>query len=524
MPPATTNKYTPEQVNAINTARETNIAEGKSAYEGAGKANQINSVSMGSLTTPPTPIDIPQPKLPTPPTAFAGQFEPVLQQAQDGIIRAQTEEAAKRDDILGRLLDTEVGSSQDVYNKAFTQAGGDTALSSLQDATTRLAQLQGKFRTGAQAVSGAKGQSKVFEGVQLGELSRQEAIEVGNQALVVQALQGNFESARQIALDTSNFAIEDRKAELDNLYKQYQAIGTVVANQEAQLIDKERRRLDTLQESVNAAITSGGASVEEMQQLTNPNTTDDQKLATAQSIVARTARQDLALDRSVKGMQMRKSLIELAKAGDTNAIKQLGYDPNQFTPEALEEQNLRENALTAALDGVQKTQNMLDKRRGLEIATTNFGGFGRFFSKVGGIAVDALWNNSLFASLPLPEQQSALTATNDFLSDAEYVLENLTLDKLGKLETPLTPVSNADMATVRKASSKLAALADTKTVGKGESAKDKLTGFKGDPELVVESILELQDVFERNANKLLTVSGMSAAELQEVNNLMINEQ
>lgn len=335
MPPVQTKKYTPEQVNALNAARELNISQGLKSGAGASvaaaTATPINQVSMGSLVRPQEPITVPQPKTSTPPSVFVQNLEPSIRAGQDGIIRAQTEEAAKRDDLLGRLLSTEVSSSQDVYNQAFQAQGGDKTLRELQDASTKLAQLQGKFRTAGQDISSGQGQSKAFEGVQLSELGREEAIQVGNQALVVQALQGNFDTARQIALDTSNFAIEDRKATLDNLYNQYNAIGTVVASQEAQLIDKERRRLDTLQDSVNSAISSGGASVEEMTELTSPNTTDEQKLSIAQSIVARTTRQDRELENAAKNASLAKSNYEL------NLLKNPPPTAGGLTPELQEE-------------------------------------------------------------------------------------------------------------------------------------------------------------------------------------------
>jgi hypothetical protein len=331
--------------------------------DGSLQPKEINTVPMSTLANPPTPIEVPTPTVPTPPSTFVQNLDPAIKAGQDGIIRAQTEEAQKRDDILGRLLDSEVGSSQDVYDSAFQKAGGQDTLKQLTDASTKLATLQGKFRTGKQAVSGAEGQSKVFEGIQLGELSRQEAIEVGNQALVVQALQGNFDSARQIALDTSNFAIEDRKAELDNLYNQYNAIGTVVANQEAQLIDNERRRLDDLQGAVNGAISSGGASVEEMQQLTSATLPDDQKLAIAQKIVARTTQQDRSLERAVKNASLAATNASIAKSNyELQLLKNPQTDDRELL-EAMQKLPATEKEklpqLSATIDQISRLQEII---------------------------------------------------------------------------------------------------------------------------------------------------------------------
>lgn len=259
--------------------------------------------------TPQSRIQLPTPTQPTTSSQFVQNLQPAIQAGSDGIIRAQTKEADTRNDLLNRLMANEVTPTGDVYqeslNKQISQLTGkrpEEFMQSLADANTRLATLQGKFRTGAQAISGAKGQSQAFEGVQLNELDRQQAVEVGNQALLVQALQGNFDTARQIALDTANFATEDRKAELNNLLAQYDAISGVVEGQEAQLIQKERDKveaekaeLERTQTAIDTAIMSGGATVADMQQLTNPNLSNQEKLSIAQGVVAKTAKADRAI-------------------------------------------------------------------------------------------------------------------------------------------------------------------------------------------------------------------------------------
>jgi hypothetical protein len=401
------------------------------------KPTPINSVSMDTLANPPEPINIPQPKVPTPPSTFVENLNPVIKSGQDGIIRAQTEESQKRDDILDRLLGTEIGSSQDIYNQAFEKAGGTQTLQQLTDASTKLAQLQGKFRTGAQAISGAEGQSKVFEGVQLSELSRQEAVEVGNQALVVQALQGNFDSARQIALDTSNFAIEDRKATLDNLYNQYNAIGTVVANQEAQLIDQERRRLDDLQDSVNGAITSGGASVEEMQQLTSLDVPDDQKQAIAQSIIARTTRQDRALQRAAQSASIAAQNASIAKSNyELELLKNPQTSSTGLTPELQQRIDGMSDGSRKDLVNANDTIMQLDRIKEI-IATTDdlttltqATELGREFERLAYDVADKMARERTGAVVTEDETKAfkkilGLGAFNKIISDDQEILDNL---------------------------------------------------------------------------------------------------
>lgn len=251
-------------------------------------------ISAPAIVNQTPRVELPQPKASTDPQRFVDNLEPAIKSGADGIVRLQTEEANRRNDVLGRILDMDSADSQGLYDRTFRREGGTANLAQLTDANTRLATLQGKFRTARQATSSAPGQSQAFEGVQLSELSRQEAVEVGNQALLVQALQGNVETARQIALDTVNFATEDRKVELDNLIAQYDALNGIVSGQEAQVIEQrkeaalaERDGIERTREAITGAIESGQATIEEVQQLTGNRLTDAEKFTLASQIVAR---------------------------------------------------------------------------------------------------------------------------------------------------------------------------------------------------------------------------------------------
>ncbi len=266
----------------------------------------VAEVRAADLAAPSGVPEIPQPKESAPPSAFVSGLDPVIEDSKQTFIRSQSEEAKKRDDILTRLMENKPKGSQDTFNDAFDdQIEGITGektsrfMKRLGDENTTLALLQGKFRTAGQRISSGEGQSKVFENAQLGELSRQEAVEVGNQALLVQALQGNYKTAKEIALETAKFASDDRAAELQNLITQFNALDGIVEGQEAQLVEQEKRKyeaelatLERARTAIDTAITSGGASVAEMQQLTDINIPDEQKIQLAQSIVGRVNRQD----------------------------------------------------------------------------------------------------------------------------------------------------------------------------------------------------------------------------------------
>lgn len=264
-------------------------------------------MTADSLSTPQQPVVLPTPKVPTPPAQFIQNLQPAIQQSNQGLIQAQTQEAESRNDVLKNLLRVDDPNSQGTYDNRFNQLGGNDYLKQFTDANTRLAQLQGVFNTGSQKVSSAPGQSQVFEGLQLNEVSRQKAVEVGNQALVVQAMQGNIETARQIALDTTRFASEDRASKLQSLMAQFQSLDGIVQGQEKQLIDaqkikveQELKQLERAQTYIDSAISSGDASVEEMKQLTRTDLSDFEKQAIAAQIINRSAGAKTAFERKVQ--------------------------------------------------------------------------------------------------------------------------------------------------------------------------------------------------------------------------------
>lgn len=325
-------------------------------YDTSGNPFYIPSgITAEKLANPSPRVKVPLPKVPRDPQTFVDNLEPVMKQSNDGLIRANTREAKQREDVLGRLTGMGDLNSKDTYDQAFKENQGDKYLQEFTDANTALATLQGKFRTGKQAVSNAKGQSQVFEGIQTSEVGRQEAVQVGNQAILVQALQGNVETARQIALDTTRFATEDRAAKLQSLMAQYDALNGIVVGQEAQLVEtarieaqREYEQLQRTQATIDAAIQSGGATVDEMQKMADPNLSDDQKMSLAQGIISRTVADDRARGRYVEDRGFNRGVLE----SDRNY--------NRGVIESDRAYNLQSKSLVDNPDGSRSIINLVD--------------------------------------------------------------------------------------------------------------------------------------------------------------------
>lgn len=278
----------------------------------------------------------------TSPYDFVNGLQPAINQANDGLIRANTQEEAARTDVLNRLLGVQDPNAQGAYNTKFKNLDGNDYLKQFTDANTRLAQLTGVFNTGMQKISSAPGQSQVFEGLQLNEANRQKAVEVGNQAILVQALQGNIATARQIALDTSNFATQDRAAKLQSLGQQFDALNGIVTGQEKQLIDRAniqiQQELDQLKRAqtyVDSAIQSGEATPEEMQRLTDPKLTDFDKQQIAAGIISRSGAAKNAFERNKGRYDLKQTGVDewgnpIYSVFDSTsgAIKDVGITPD----------------------------------------------------------------------------------------------------------------------------------------------------------------------------------------------------
>lgn len=505
-----------------------NINKSVSALnESAGSNLAPLEVDAVDLTKPTPAPKIPEPAVATQPSQFVGTMTPAVEQGQQGLIEARTKEAEQRGDVLGRLLEDSPASSMDIFKDSFdteitrmTGATPETFLKQLADANTNLAMLQGKFRTQAQDISGGEGQSKVFGNAQLGELSREEAVQVGNQALLVQALQGNFNTARQIALDTAKFASDDRKAELNNLIAQFNALDGIVSDQEQQLLDQakaeaeaEKAELERTQAAVDSAITSGAATVEEMQQLTSTTVSDAQKQALAQSIVARGAVEDRSLDRQTTGLQQtrlrqqistgsiqqRAALVDLAASGDQQAINQLGYDPRNvpLSRNELDSVETTNVELTRDLDTIQALRQ---NKTGINLSAGTLQGgdpeagfFGRPLSGLASLLETGLKGGGFFSAKNLRE---------NFLSDisqltGKYTLQNL-IDKKEEGAT-FGSLDRAELVLLSDSSTKLNSLLRKNDAG-------EVVGIKGTEE-------NLRDALEEFESRVLQAKDKNNAQI-----------
>src|SRR5687768_16501152 len=61
-------------------------------------------IDAKSIINPAQQLQVPVPKMATPPQQFVERLQPSIQQVNQGLIQAQTRESEQRNDVLQRLL------------------------------------------------------------------------------------------------------------------------------------------------------------------------------------------------------------------------------------------------------------------------------------------------------------------------------------------------------------------------------------------------------------------------------------
>ena len=170
---------------------------------------------------------------------------------------------------------------------------------------------------------------------------REEAVRSAGLAARAAVLQGNIQTATQLAKDTVDLAYKDRTLEAQNLIAQINYFQGIADDQTSQLLERDKRQyeaelaqIEELKTNIANAMVSG-ATQSEIATLNDPNTPDADKLALAQQITARGANEMRNLDIAQSQASIRASnasaqkaetdrLLNLAEAGNQDAIDALG--------------------------------------------------------------------------------------------------------------------------------------------------------------------------------------------------------
>lgn len=417
------------QQNQPSVTSEGQAAAGRiKAARQARNAAMEPTVSATNLAEPVTPVTVPQPEVETIPAGPLNVARNVSRNAQ-GFIEAQTAERDRLNelqDTFGALSDQ--GSLSDFFTQQREQFGATPAnLQELQDIQLRLSDMD--TESGLRKVNIESGGQGAVQGVRsLTQEDRENAVRTAGLAARAAVIQGNIETATQLARDAVNIEYQQRTLTANNLLQQIDMVQGQVDDQTAQLLEQEKRRyeaeLATIQEVkdnvANAMVN--GATQAEIAQLTSDTLGDAEKIALAQSITARGAG------------EMRDLSIRQAQSGlATDAAQRANiYDQINARQTALRE--AAQNATTE--QEAQQKQKEADADQALSIKTLAT----ELLEEEGfKAAIGVGFKKTVVGSIPFVSGDAISgTARADFEAKASRLGNLLTIDNLKLMSGVLT--------------------------------------------------------------------------------------
>jgi hypothetical protein len=387
------------------------------------------TIKAADLTAPPPPVTTPPPPVQgSIPTQTAGVVQNVAKDVT-GLITAQTQEAQRARELAQEMSALgDQGSLSDMFSQERSRLGIDTNLQELKDIQLQLSDMDTGSKLTETRIEGAAGQTLAQGQREVTQEQRENAVRTSGLAARAAVLQGNINTATQLAKDTVNLAFQDRTLKAQNVLNQLNYYQGIVDDQTAQLIEQDKRQyeaeiaaIEELKTNISTAMVNG-ATQAEIGQLNDPNLDDASKLALAQSITARGANEMRGLD-----MEAQRASIAQTNASTANIYDQM----------ASRRTALREAALTATSEQeAQQAKAVADTEQALEIKT-----LASELLQSSGLdaAVGFGVKKSLVGSLPFVSGDAiAGTSRADFEAQATRLSNLLTLDNLKLMSGVLT--------------------------------------------------------------------------------------
>lgn len=413
------------------------------------------TVSANDLANPPITTKVTEPKIGSVPAGVNQTIQNVKSET-DNLIAAQTKEAERlnqlRDEQAAFGLNNDLASLQ---KDQLNQYGVPQSAKELKDINLQLNDIETQSGLSQVAIAGAAGQTLAQGQRELTQEDREFAVRSAGLAARAAILQGNIETGRALANDAVNLAFQERQLKAQNLRDQINDLSGVVDKQTQQLLDQKKRELDKederikeLKDAISAAIVSG-ATQQEMARLNDPNMSDEDKLALAQSIQARTALEDRSLD-----IQDKQSAIAARNAGVAQGWARIDLDERQFNYEQ------QQDAFARELEALQKAGSITEEQAQNQQKVENALRMKDLITQIRGHAGFNLSVGSVGSRFANPMELGLTGQLYNWLSgqgegfDALYdqLTETLTLDNLDKMSGVLT---DKDIEVLRSSATRL---------------------------------------------------------------------
>ena len=306
------------------------------------------TVSASEIANPPATVTPPVPTVNTNTGATTSNLVGNVATNTQGFIQAQSEEAAKAKE-MATLLGTQEFNAADERQGLTDKFGVTGNLSRLTDIQTQLTNANTESGVTKTRIQGADGQTLGQAQREVTQEDRENAVRTAGLAAEAAVLQGSIETASTLINNAMTDFYSDRTLKNQNMIQQLEYFSGIADEQTKQLLGKEQRKYEEdqaiitrAQTAVDAAVTSGYATPEDLKKITSLAGDPASQTAYSQGIVANGARQAAAMERAKfaqsqqslaisqqnADLNRRQAVYELAALGDPKAIEELGFDPN----------------------------------------------------------------------------------------------------------------------------------------------------------------------------------------------------
>ena len=227
-------------------------------------------------------------------------------------------ESRKQADELNRLLGEQQVDGQAVRAGMMTDFQVPELLKRRTDILSQL--TKANTASNVQKTRIGAGNSIAQGNREITQQDRENALQTAGLAAEAAVLQGSIETASTLVNQAMSDYYNDRQLNNQNMIQQLNYFSKIADDETSQLLQKEQRayeadqaKVEQVQNSVRSALQSGAATTKEVQMLTDPETSDGERLALAQLIEARGATEERNLSKRSAEMDLAVKAQQLAK-------------------------------------------------------------------------------------------------------------------------------------------------------------------------------------------------------------------
>lgn len=482
------------------------------------------AINSATLTSQPD-FHIPEP---TPSVAATGELarhEATTDQYTKDLEAAKTQSATDESSSFSAYMDAQLKAptASQLQSDSYAQKGGVNDIKvELNSLNSQMRAEQYALRKKVEAIQKNGGGLQMGAAAEIRNAENDSLSKQADLAVIQLSAQGRYDSARDVADRAINARMDSEQKRIDLLGKVYDRNKSLFDKSEQRLFEEkqagrqrdfetEKDRLKQISDLSLDALQNGAppalaAKMREAQ-------TVEEAMRYGGQYIGLLERQKASASISAANLSRRKDLLALALAGDPEAVKELGYDPANL-PMTTDELRANEDEYAKAREDVARVDGLLANDRGLQAVSGTIRSpmLSGFFSGGKAEGIGTLTRFTPGIGNVQGAIQSANDA-NDFLSDASYVINNMSLDKIAaakKEGVSFGALSDSELEIIGSSASELAAMAVRKD--------GVVIGFRGSEGKVREELRQIKLNMQKGVDRA-NAKMLKKSERDEIANL-----